>query len=384
MKLSGMLDSIEPQLARRLYDKAKTYNNVIDLTLGDPDFSTPPAICAAGCQAILSGKTKYTANAGLLELRAAISEDIERRLGIKYDPETEIICTIGAMGALYLATICSLDPDDEMIVLAPHWPNYTNMIKMCYGKPVYIDSYGEKHLSKLSENLENSVTAKTKAIILNTPSNPTGQILSGESLQIISEFAKKYDLTVFSDEVYHTIIFDEMKHESILQFDGMKERTVLIDSLSKRFSMTGWRVGFAAAPREMINYMVQLNEDVAACVPMFVQHAAVEALKNGREAEKAICNGFYERCRYMTKRLNDIPGITCKETNGTFYLFVDISKTGLTSEQFAFGLLEHEQVAVVPGNAFNIHGEGYIRIACTVDIEKLSEAADRILRYVSM
>ena len=381
MHLSQMLSSIEPQLARRLFDKAKTYSNVIDLTLGDPDFPTPEHIKAAGAQALADNKTKYTANAGILELRQAISEDIEKRLGVRYDPDKEIICTIGAMGALYLATICTLNPGDEMIVLAPHWPNYNNMVKMCHAVPVHVNIYGQENLANMRENILAAITPKTKALILNTPCNPTGQILEWEHLQVIADIAKEYDLTVFSDEVYHTILF-EGEHRSITQIEGMKERTILIESLSKRYSMTGWRVGFAAAPASIIDYMVQLNEDVAACVPMFCQYGAIEAIRNGDEAAAQMCEGFRRRCEYMTDALNSMRGIRCERSRGTFYLFVDIRETGMTSEEFAYGLLEQEQVAVVPGNAFDASGEGYIRIACTVDVPVLEQAAQRIRRFV--
>lgn len=381
MRLSNMLGSIEPQLARRLFDKAKAYSNVIDLTLGDPDFSTPESIKAAAVEALAADKTKYTANAGILELRQAISKDIEKRLGVAYDPNTEIVCTIGAMGALYLATICSLNPGDEMIVLAPHWPNYNNMVKMCHAVPVHVNIYGRENLANMRKNILAAITPRTKALILNTPCNPTGQILEWEHLQVIADIAKEYDLTVFSDEVYHTILF-EGEHRSIIQIEGMKERTILIESLSKRYSMTGWRVGFAAAPASIIDYMVQLNEDVAACVPMFCQYGAVEAIQNGDEAAAQMCEGFRRRCEYMTDALNSMKGIRCESSKGTFYLFVDIRETGMTSEEFAYGLLEKEQVAVVPGNAFDACGEGYIRIACTVDVPVLEQAAARIRRFV--
>ena len=382
MHLSSMLGGIEPQLARKLFDKAKQYNNVIDLTLGDPDYATPQNVKDAAIAAMQAGRTKYTANAGILPLRETIAKDVQKRLGVCYDPKTEIICTIGAMGALYLATVCTMAPGDEMIVLAPHWPNYNNMVKMCHAKPVHVNVYGAENIANLAENLEKAVSPKTKALILNTPCNPTGQILEWEQLQIIADFAKRHDLMVFSDEVYHTILFEGRQHRSIVEIEGMKERTVLIESLSKRFSMTGWRVGFACAPADLIDYMVQLNEDVAACVPEFCQYGAIEALENGDESAKAMNEGFYKRSRFMTDALNTIPGITCAESAGTFYLFVDISKLGMSSMDFCYKLLDEVQVAVVPGNAFHESGEGFIRIACTVDIPVLEEAADRIRKFV--
>jgi len=377
-----MLGEIEPQIVRQLFMKAKEYAGVIDLTLGDPDLPTPADVSRAGCEAILQGKTKYTANAGLPELREAIAEDIKRRLGLSYDPQSEIIVTVGAMGALYLATLCLFDPGDEMIILAPHWPNYTNMVKMCRATPVFVNCYGAENIAALRENVLAAVTPRTKALILNSPSNPTGQVLPAEALAGLAEIAITRDLTVYSDEVYHSILFGGRAHESIAALPGMQARTILIDSLSKRFSMTGWRIGCAAAPGSLIAQMTQMQEHIVACAPMFCQIAAAEALRHGRSAEKEINGAFESRCTVMAEGINQIEGLRCRMPEGAFYLFVDIRALGIPSIDFAFRLLDAERVALVPGVAFGPYGEGYVRIACTVPEDALRAGLDRIARFV--
>lgn len=379
MFVSKVVKENEPQLVRRIYDKAKEYKNVVDLTLGDPDIPTPASIKAAAQKALDENKTKYTANAGIIELRRAIANDVKKRTGIDYSIE-EIAVTAGAMGALYLTAVSILDPGDEMIILEPHWPNYTNMVKMCGAVPRYVNYMGENNMQELHKTIEDAISPKTKAIILNSPSNPTGVILPWEKLMQIADLAKKYDLWVLTDEVYRTIVFDGSFH-SILEVPGMKERTVLIDSLSKRFSMTGFRVGFVCAPREIAAAVATLEENVNSCACMFAQYASVVALQNSEKLEQEICAIFHKRCSAMAKELKKAQNLNVMEPKATFYLFIDIRKTGLTSEAFAYQLLEEKHIAVVPGNAFNKAGEGYIRIACTLSEEKLVAAAREIVDF---
>ena len=369
----------EPQLVRKIYDKSKEYENVTDLTLGDPDIPTPQEIKDAACRALAENKTKYTANAGIPELRQAISKDVKNRTGIKYGLD-EISVTAGAMGALYLTAVSILDPGDEMIILEPHWPNYTNMVKMCKAVPRYVNCLGKQNLAALSRNIENTINDRTKAIIINSPSNPTGLILPFETLEEIAALAKRYDLWVLTDEVYRTIVFDG-SFRSILEIPGMKERTVLIDSLSKRFSMTGFRVGFVCAPKEIAAAVATLQENVNSCACMFAQYASVAALAHSEQFEQRICETFRKRCSAMAAELNRSSKLSVADPAATFYLFVDIRKTGLTAEAFAYRLLEEKHIAVVPGNAFNKAGEGYIRIACTLSEEKLTDAAKEIVAF---
>lgn len=379
MLVSNVVKENEPQLVRRIYDKSKEYENVVDLTLGDPDIPTPQKVRDAANKALAENKTKYTANAGIPELRAAISADVKKRTGITYSID-EITVTAGAIGALYLTTVSILNPDDEMIILEPHWPNYTNMVKMCGAVPKYVNYLGEDNLKILAQNIEKAITNKTRAIIINSPSNPTGVVLPFEKLKAIAEIAKKYNLWVITDEVYHTIVFDG-SFRSILEIPNMKERTILVDSLSKRFSMTGFRVGFVCAPKEVAVAVATLEENVNSCACMFAQYASFSALKNSETLEKEICETFRSRCNAMTAELKKSKNLIVNDATSTFYLFIDINKTGLTSEEFAYKLLDEKHIAVVPGNAFNRAGEGYIRIACTLSEEKLVAAAKEIVDF---
>ncbi len=379
MLVSNTVKENEPQLVRRIYDKSKEYENVVDLTLGDPDIPTPEIVKKATYDAIESNKTKYTANAGILELRKAIAEDVKKRTGVSYSCD-EISVTAGAMGALYLSSVSILNPNDEMIILAPHWPNYTNMVKMCGGVPIYVNFLGEDNLEKLEANIERAITDKTRAIIINSPSNPTGVVLPFNKLLGIAEIAEKHDIYVITDEVYHTIVFDK-SFRSILEIPDMKKRTILVDSLSKRFSMTGYRVGFVCAPKEIATAVATLQENVNSCACQFAQYGSLEALKNSETLEGQICKIFENRCSAMVNELKKSKKLVVSEAQSTFYLFIDIKKTGLSSEQFAYKLLEDKHIAVVPGNAFNSAGEGYIRIACTLSEEKLVAAAKEIVKF---
>lgn len=381
MFISNVVKENEPQLVRRIYDKSKEYENVVDLTLGDPDIPTPQMVKDAANKALAENKTKYTANAGILQLREAISKDVKKRTGLDYTTD-EIAVTAGAMGALYLSTISILNPGDEMIILEPHWPNYTNMVKMCGAVPRYVNYLGENNLKMLAQNIEKAITDKTRAIIINSPSNPTGDVLPFEKLEKIAEIAKKYNLWVITDEVYHTIVFDG-SFRSILEIPDMKERTILVDSLSKRFSMTGFRVGFVCAPKDVAVAVATLEENVNSCACMFAQYASLSALENSETLEKEICETFRSRCSAMTTELKKSKNLIVNDATSTFYLFIDIKKTGLTSEEFAYKLLDEKHIAVVPGNAFNKAGEGYIRIACTLSEEKLVAAAKEIVDFAN-
>ena len=381
MLVSKVVQENEPQLVRRIYDKSKEYENVVDLTLGDPDIPTPQTVKDAANKALAENMTKYTANAGIIKLREAIAQDVLKRTGVEYAID-EIAVTAGAMGALYLSSVSILNPSDEMIILMPHWPNYTNMVKMCGATPKYVNYLGKENLKNLVANIENSIAEKTKAIIINSPSNPTGVVLAFDTLVKIADIAKKHNLWVITDEVYHTIVFDG-SFRSILEIPNMKERTILVDSLSKRFSMTGFRVGFVCAPKEIATAVATLQENVNSCACMFAQYASMIALENSETLEKDICETFRSRCTAMTEELKKSKNLIVQDATSTFYLFIDIKKTGLTSEEFAYKLLDEKHIAVVPGNAFNTAGEGYIRIACTLSEEKLVAAAKAIVDFAA-
>ena len=286
IRTSIVANSIELSLVRSLFNEAKQYEDVIDLTLGDPDVPPHQAIKDAACAAIQAGKTRYSQNAGLPELRQAIGTYCERKEGLKYDSTTEVMATVGAMEGLYLALLSMLNPGDEVIVPAPYYVNYVQMIRMCHAVPVIIDNPARTDLSFDVADIEKTITPRTRAVMINTPSNPSGRLIPWDKLEGIAELAKKHDLTVVSDEVYKCLIYDNIPFKSIVSIDGMRERTVLVNSLSKEFCMTGYRIGYVLAPAEIIAAMTKLQENVCACAPLPSQHAALKAWMAKRTIRK--------------------------------------------------------------------------------------------------
>lgn len=382
MKLSKIGKSIQPSLTRELFNLAKKYDNVIDLTLGDPDIAPSKLIKDAAVKSINAGKTRYSANAGLISLREAIANCFNAEYGLKVKPETEIIATVGGMEALFLALSCIIDDNDEVIVIAPYYVNYIEMIKLCGGKPVIVYTKAEDGFQCSAEQIEKLITGNTVSIIINTPCNPTGMVLSEKSLKAVASLAEKYDLTVISDEVYKTLLYDKKKHESIIRFDGMKDRTVIVDSLSKRFAMTGYRLGYAIGPTELISCMTKMQENVVACAPLPSQYAGIAAYSLCAK-DTSIRDVFEKRRNYLANAINEINSLHCHIPQGAFYLFVNIASTGLDSLSFAYQLLEQEQVAVVPGKCYGENYDNYIRIAYTLDIPYLKDAVVRIHRFIS-
>lgn len=381
-ELSNMAFSIKPSLTRQLFNLAKKYDDVIDFTLGDPDVQPHQNIKEAGCRAIMAGKTRYSQNAGLLELRQVISDYYIRKEGFKYDPASEIMVSVGAMEGLYLSLLTLLNPQDEIIIPAPYYVNYAQMAIMCGALPVIIDNSGTEPLSFDVADIEAAITDKTKAIIINTPANPSGKIISWNKIERIAAIAKKYDLYVIADEVYKCLIYGDTEWRSIVSIEGMRERTVLVNSLSKEFCMTGWRIGYVLAPAEIIAAMTRLQENVAACAPLPSQYAAIEALGNGTDYSADMKAIFSERRDILVKGINAITGLSCMPPEATFYLMVDISKTGLTSFDFAVQLLEAVHVAVVPGITYGQSCDKYIRIAFTLDIGKIEQGVKRIASFM--
>lgn len=381
MKISKAANAIELSLTRKLFNMAKEYDNVIDLTLGDPDLPPSETIRKAASDAVFAGKTRYSANAGLLPLREAIANNFNKEYGISVDPVSEVMATVGGMEALFLSLACMLDEGDEVIIFAPYYVNYKQMIRICGGTPVIINTLEEEGYAVNKERLESAITDRTVAIIINTPSNPTGAVLKRESLEIVAEAAKKHDLTVISDEVYRTLIYDGVKHESIVSLPGMRERTLVVDSLSKRFAMTGYRLGYAVGPELLISNMVKMQENVAACAPLPSQHAGIAAFENCAD-DKTIVEEFQKRRDYLYNAINEIDGLSCIKPAATFYLYVNIEKTGLDSQSFAYKLLEKEQVAVVPGVTYGDNYDNYFRIAYTMKVDVLRQAVERIKRFV--
>ena len=381
--LSTMAEGIKPSLTRTLFNMAKAYDDVIDFTLGDPDVPTHQKIKDAGCKAIQDGKTRYSQNAGLLELRNVISDYYIRKEGFEYNPVSEIMVTVGAMEGLYLALLSITNPGDEYIIPAPYYVNYGQMVHMCGGVPVIVDKPAEEPLSFRVEDIEAAINPKTKAIIINTPSNPSGKIIPWNKIEKLAELAKKHDLYVISDEVYKCLIYGENKFKSIVSIEGMRERTILTNSLSKEFCMTGWRIGYVLANKEIVANMTKLQENICACAPLPSQYAAIEALSSKEDYSANMKSIFSERRDALVSGINSIKGLSCTPPDATFYLMVDISKTGLKSFDFACKLLESVHVAVVPGVTYGQSCDNYVRIAFTKNVDVIKQGVERIATFMS-
>lgn len=383
IKTSIVADSVQLSLVRSLFNEAKKYNDVIDFTLGDPDVQTHQAIKDAACVAIQQGKTRYSQNAGLIDLRKTISTYYERKEEFKFNPDSEVMVTVGAMEGLYLALISMLNPGDEVIIPAPYYVNYTQMVRMCHAVPVIIDNPERNDLSFDVADIEKAITPKTRAIMINTPSNPSGRIIPQDKIAAIAELAKKYDLVVISDEVYKCLIYDNVPFKSIVAIEGMRERTILINSLSKEFCMTGYRIGYVLAPEEIIAAMTKLQENVCACAPLPSQYAAIKALSGEEDYSKNMVDIFTERRNVLYEGLSKIEKFDVKAPEATFYMMVDISNTGMDSIDFCYAMLRAVHVAAVPGVTYGQCCNHYVRIAFTLDIEKIKEGVKRITEFVN-
>lgn len=382
MKISQKADCIEPSLTRDLFNRALKYDDVINLTLGDPDLPPPQNVRDAACAAIQAGKTRYSANAGLMDEREAIAAAFTKEYGLPCDPATEVITTVGGMEALYLTLSTIVNPGDEVIIFAPYYVNYVQMVRMNGGVPVIIDTKEENGFAVDPAVLRKYITERSVAIIVNTPCNPTGVMLPKSVLKEIAAIAKERDLLVVADEVYKSLVYDGATHHSVLNVPGMQERTILIDSLSKKFAMTGWRLGWAIGPKQVVAAMTKMQENVAACAPLPSQYAAIEALSDNTDIAY-IRETFEARRDLIYTEVNKCEKLSALKPAATFYIFVNIEKTRLKSIDFAIRLLESEHVAVVPGVAYGKAYDNFIRIAFTHDLPILQEASARIRRFVA-
>ncbi len=361
---------------RAFFDKASQYSDVINLGIGEPDLDTPRPVMDAAYEAMLAGHTHYTANAGDMEVRQQIAAYLSE-FDVTVDPAKEVIMTIGGMGAVSQCLLCTIDPGDEVLIQDPQWLNYYSQVKFAGGVPVAVPVYQENGFSLQAEEIEKHITPRTKILMINSPNNPTGAVMSQKDLEAVAEVAMRHDLLVISDEVYCELLYDGEHHRSIASIPGMKERTVIVNSFSKSFSMTGWRVGFAAGAPEVIAKMTVLQENLAACAPAFGQWAAKYALET--KCQLGEMRELYQRRRdLIVDGLNDIKGIHCEKPRGAFYAFPDIRGLGLTSQQAAEKLLEEAQVVAIPGSAFGEHGEGFLRMAYANSEENIKEALWRI------
>ncbi|MGB6370144.1 MAG: pyridoxal phosphate-dependent aminotransferase [Atribacterota bacterium] len=365
---------------RAMFDKAKKIPGSINLGIGEPDLNTPAEIIEEGCKALRSGKTRYTANAGIIELRIEIAKHLNR-YNLSVNPESEIIVTVGGMGALALCLLVTITPGDEILLQDPQWLNYFSQIKFCGGVPISVPVYEENEFKISTESIKKSITNRTKILMLNSPNNPTGTVLDYNDLKDIAKLAKEYDLLVISDEVYSTFVYDGAKHHSIASIDGMLKRTIVINSFSKSFAMTGWRIGFAVGNNKIIEKMVRLQENLVACVNASSQYAAIKALSIFNKTDKMI--EIYRKKRdLIVDGLDSIRGISCYKPKGSFYAFPNVKKIGKNSETVANELLEKAHVITIPGSAFGPHGEGYLRISYANSEENLREAVKRIKKYI--
>ena len=378
-KISGL---IKPSLTRHLFNLAKQYDDVIDFTLGDPDVQPHQAIKDAGCEAIQAGKTRYSQNAGLLQLRETINKYYIAKEGMDYNPVDEVIVTVGAMEGLYLSLLTILNPGDEVIIPAPYYVNYVQMVQMCHGIPVVIDNPDADELSFNIADVEQAVTSKTKAIIINTPANPSAKLIPQDKIEALAEIAKKHNLVVISDEVYKSLIYGDLPFKSIATIEGMRERTVIVNSLSKEFCMTGWRIGYVLAPKEVIATMTKFQENICACAPLPSQYAAIQALSGEGDYSSHMVETFRHRRDLLVEKIREIPGLSCNVPEATFYLMVNISATGMKSEEFAIELLKNAHVALVPGIAYGNSCDKYVRIAFTLDEDKILEGVRRIKEFM--
>lgn len=380
ISLSKMALATESSLTRKLFNMAlEIGDDVINLTLGDPDLMPNEEIRKAACDAIMSGKTRYSQNAGLVELREVYADFFKKEYGVEVTPD-EVISTVGGMEALFLSMAATIDPGSEVIILGPYYVNYRQMIKMCQGLPIAINRLRRSDDEVLND-IKSAITKKTVAIILNTPSNPSGDMLSGYFLDEIAKIATKNNLLVICDEVYRSLVYDNKKAESIITRPGMKDRSIIIDSVSKRFCMTGYRAGFAVGNKDIISNMVKMQENVCACTPLPSQYAAIKAYKGG--FDNSVVHDIYEHRRdVLVRELDKVPNITYIYPEATFYCMVDISKSKMDSLTFSEKLLEEKHVAVVPARSYGALYDNYIRIAFTLDEEKLVLAMQRFAEFM--
>lgn len=379
--LSSVVQEVKPSGIRKFFDIANTMKDVISLGVGEPDFPTPWEIRKAGILSLEAGKTRYTANRGLEQLREEISHWMERKYGLSYDPSGEILVTVGGSEAIdgtIRAVVC---PGDEVIIPQPSYVCYEPLVRLSGGIPVILETTAEHDFRVTSEMLRGALTDRTKLLILPYPCNPTGGIMERADLESLAEVLRGTDVLVLSDEIYSELTFGGKRHVSPAAVEGMKERTVVVNGFSKTFSMTGWRMGFACGPAGLMEQITKIHQFAIMCAPTTAQYAAVEALRHGDDAVKAMKEEYDMRRRLIVAGFNRL-GLSCREPMGAFYAFPCIRSTGLTSEEFCERLLYAERVAVVPGTAFGQGGEGFIRASYCYSTDHIKEALRRIGRFL--
>lgn len=378
--LSDRVAALEPSGIRKFFDIVSEMPDAISLGVGEPDFDTPWRVREAGITSLEKGKTFYTSNAGLKELRYEISRYLERKYQMVYHPDHEILVTVGGSEGIDAAMRSILNPGDEVIVAQPCFVSYLPCIIMADGKPVIVNLREEDKFKLKREQLEEKLTDKTKAVFISYPNNPTGAVMTREDLEPIAEFVQEHDLIVISDEIYSELTYGR-DHVSIGSLPGMKDRTLIINGFSKAFAMTGWRLGYVAGPRVIMEQMTKVHQFCIMAAPTTSQYAAIEAMRSCDDEVEEMRNAYNQRRRYLVHAFKEM-GLECFEPEGAFYIFPSIKKFGMSSEEFATKLLNEEKIAIVPGSAFGECGEGYLRVSYAYSIEELKETLGRLERFI--
>jgi aminotransferase len=366
---------------RDFFEIVQSMKDVISLGIGEPDFVTPWHIREAAVYSLEKGRTGYTSNLGAPRLRRAIASYVEKHFSVEYNPHDEIIVTVGVSEAIDIALRALLNPGDEVLYHEPCYVSYSPSILLAGGVPVPVATRAEEEFSLKASDLEKAVTPRTRVLMLNFPTNPTGAVMPLEELKKIAAFAEKHDLVVLTDEIYSELTYDEVTHHSIAALPGMKERTIFLHGFSKAFAMTGWRIGYACGPADIIEAMMKIHQYSILCAPIMAQEAAIEALERGARSMERMKEEYRLRRNFIVSSLNEA-GISCHLPKGAFYVFPDIRGTGLASREFSLKLLETKNVAVVPGTAFGPSGEGYVRCSYATALDQIKIAAERIADFV--
>ena len=378
--LSDTIVKIQPSGIRKFFDVVSEMKGAISLGVGEPDFDTPWHIREEGIYSLEKGRTFYTSNAGLKDLKIEISRYLKRRMSLEYDYNTEIMVTVGGSEAIDIALRAMLNPGDEVLIPQPSYVSYVPCTLLAGGTPVIIELEEKDEFRLTKEKLLEKITPRTKVLILPFPNNPTGAVMEKADLEAIAEVIEEKDLFVLSDEIYAELTY-KGEHVSIASIPGMKERTVLINGFSKAYAMTGWRLGYTAAPAVILKQMLKIHQYAIMCAPTTSQYAAIEALRNGDEDIARMKEAYDERRRYLLGAFREL-GMDCFEPYGAFYMFPCIKRFGMTSDEFANRLLREEKIAIVPGTAFGDSGEGYLRVSYAYSLEDLKKAIGRIRRFV--
>jgi len=384
MRLAERMRLIPPSGTIGMYEKAREMaekgTRILHLEAGEPDFDTPEHIKEAAYQAMKNGFTHYTSSRGILELREAISEDLRKR-GVEADPNKEILVTPGTKHALYCACLATLNPRDEVLVLSPSWPTFYVCVQAAEAKPIEVPT--EEGYGLDEETLKERITKRAKMILINSPNNPTGGVLTKEEIRAVADLARDHNLLVLSDEIYDRIVYDGFKPASAASFNGMKDRTIILNGFSKAYAMTGWRLGYVAAEKEIVEAMQRIQQATTTCPASFIQWAGVEALRGPQDCVEKMVKEYDERRKTIVRKLNEIPEVKCTMPKGAFYVFPDFSVFNKTSKEIVEELLEKEGVCATPGSAFGTFGEGHIRFSYATSLTTILEAMNKVRNFAN-